>query len=275
VRIVRLLAAVGLACVLPVEAARAQAAPREEIPDHPALSDQFVFNLGVFNARTSNQVGLAPPGGGAGVVIDMENALGLDERRVIALGGFYWRMSERWRLEMEYFRLHREGSRTLDTQINWGNQVFPIGTTVNSSSTIHDTRVTAGYSFFKRTDKELGAGFGLHVMGVNASIEAAGVGSDTGAVTAPLPVVNFYGTFALTSQWAVRMHMDWLSLSYSQYQGDVRSMAFDLLYQPFRHVGFGVGMRSLVLDLTIDDPKWRGRARSTFSGPAAFMTVSF
>jgi hypothetical protein len=137
------------------------------------------------------------------------------------------------------------GSRTLDREISWGNQVFPIGTTVTASNNIYDTRISAGYSFFKRKDKELGAGIGLHVMGIDTGIDAAGVGAQSGAVTAPLPVLNLYGTFALTNQWALRMHVDWLSLSYGAYSGDVRSMAFDVLYQPFRHVGFGVGMRSL------------------------------
>jgi hypothetical protein len=30
-----------------------------------------------------------------------------------------------------------------------------------------------------------------------------------------------------------------------------------------------------MLDLTIDKPEWRGRARTAFSGPTAYMTVSF
>ena len=69
--------------------------------------------------------------------------------------------------------------------------------------------------------------------------------------------------------------MDWLSLTYGNYTGDVRDMAIDMHYQPYRHVGFALGMRSLVLDLKIDNPDWTGRARTVFTGPAAVMTVSF
>jgi len=48
-----------------------------------------------------------------------------------------------------------------------------------------------------------------------------------------------------------------------------------VLYQPFRNVGIGFGMRSLVLDLAIDKNNWSGDAKAVFSGPAAYVTVSF
>jgi hypothetical protein len=94
-------------------------------------------------------------------------------------------------------------------------------------------------------------------------------------VLAPLPVLNFYGGFALTNEWAVRMRLDWLSLNYDAYSGDFRNTAIDVLYQPFRNVGFGFGLRNLILDLEIEKSDWHGKARTTFSGPTAFMTVSF
>ena len=150
-----------------------------------------------------------------------------------------------------------------------------VGTTVNAAYDFQDIRVSAGYSFFKRRDKELGAGVGLHVSGIKASLQSSGIGAESTDVLAPLPVLSFFGAFALTNEWAVRMRMDWLSLNYDIYSGDFRSTAIDVLYQPFRNVGFGLGLRSYVLDVEVDDTDWRGRARTVFTGPAAFMTVSF
>jgi len=48
-----------------------------------------------------------------------------------------------------------------------------------------------------------------------------------------------------------------------------------VLYRPFRYVGFGVGFRNLMVNVTVDDPDWTGRARTAFSGPTAYMTISF
>jgi hypothetical protein len=265
----------GMATAFTAAAALAETATTETIPSHPSLNDRFVFEFGGYYSRSSTQAGLSGSGGGIGVTVDFENTLGLDDRNLTPITGFLWRMTERWRLEVEYFRLDRDANRTLASDVTWGDQTFTAGTSVNSVYNFYDARVSAGYSFFKRRDKELGIGLGLHVAGVKASLQAAGVGSEAADVLAPLPVLNLYGSFALTDEWAVRMRMDWFSLASGNFSGDIRNTAIDVLYQPFRHVGFGLGIRNLVLDVKIDDPDWTGRARTVFTGPAAFMTVSF
>ena len=168
-----------------------------------------------------------------------------------------------------------DATRTLAADVTWGDQVFAAGTTVNSSYDFTDYRISAGYSFFRRRDKELGAGFGVHVAKIDASIATTGGIVEGSDVTAPLPVLNLYGTFALTNEWAVRMRLDWLSLNYDVYSGDLRNTAFDVLYRPFRNVGFGLGVRNLVLNVEIDDTKWRGNARTVFTGPTVFMSIGF
>jgi hypothetical protein len=253
----------------------ATAQAQESIPDHPALTDKFSFELGGFYSKSSTQASLGPSGGGTGVIVDFENTLGLEERNLSAIGALVWRMSEKWRLEAEYFSLNRDATRTLATDVTWGDQTFTAGSTVNSKYDFSDIRVSAGYSFFKRRDKELGVGVGLHVAGIKTGLQSAGIGSESTDVLAPLPVLNFYGTIALTHEWAVRLHMDWLSLNYDIYSGDLRNTAIDVLYRPYRNVGFGAGVRTFVLDVEIDDTDWRGRARTVFTGPTAFVTVSF
>jgi hypothetical protein len=259
-----------------VGSAYAQATAAEAIPSHPALSSRFVFELGGFYSRSSTQASLGPSSGGTGVIVDFENTLGLDDRNLSAIGGFLWRMTDHWRLEVDYFSLNRSATRTLSSQIEWGDLgVIPAGTSVTSSYDFSDIRVSAGYSFFKRRDKELGVGIGLHVAGIDASVQASGGSAESSDVTAPLPVLNLYGAFALTNEWAVRFRLDWLSLNYDIYSGDLRNTSIDVLYQPFRNVGFGLGVRSFVLDVEIDDDKWRGKARTTFTGPTLFMSVTF
>jgi hypothetical protein len=262
--------------LLTASAARAQTASTETIPNHPALSDTFVFELGGYYSTSATAASLGRSSGGTGVVVDFENTLGLEDQNWSAVGGFMWRFSERWRLEVDYFSLNRTATRTLGQNVEWGDSVFPAGATVTSSYDFSDIRVGVGYSFFKRRDKELGVGFGLHVAGIETRIATSGGGlAESTDVTAPLPVLNLYGTFALTDTWAVRMRLDWLSLDYDIYSGDVRSVSADVLYQPFRNVGFGLGLRNLVLDVEIDDTEWRGKARTTFTGPNLFMRVSF
>jgi hypothetical protein len=247
----------------------------QAIPGHPALSDDLSISLGLFYPRITTSASLGPSGGGTGVAIDFENTFDLDERAVTPIAGLFWRVTDNWRLDIGYFDLSRDATRTLAADVIWGDQTFTAGTTVDSSFDFSDLRISAAYSFFKRRDKEVGIGLGLHVAGMKTSVQASGVGAEASDVTAPLPVINLYALFALTDEWAVNMRADWLSLTYGDYSGDVRNLEMNALYQPFRNVGFGLGVRSLVIDVDIDNPDWRGQARLAFQGPTAFMTVSF
>jgi hypothetical protein len=209
------------------------------------------------------------------VAINFEDTLDLERRSVAANAGVFWRASENWRLDFEYFEITRDATRNLSQDIQWGDETFTAGTTVNSSFDFSDLRISAAYSFFKRQDKELGVGVGLHVASIKSGIQATGTGAEAADVTAPLPVLNVYGMFALTDKWAVNMRADWLSLSYGDYSGDVRNLELNVLYQPYDNIGFGVGVRSLIIDVDMDDTDWRGYARLAFQGPTAFVTTSF
>jgi len=270
-----LLVAFSMFAAVMAGGARAQVATTEAVPNHPALNDRFAFDFGVYYSTASTSASLGPSSGGTGVVVDFESTLGFEDQNLSGIGGFLWRITERWRLEVDYFSLNRNATRTLASDVTWGDQTFTAGSTVSSKYDFYDVRVSGGYSFFKRRDKELGIGFGLHVAGIKTAIESTGVGSESTDVTAPLPVLNLYGTFALTNAWAVRFRMDWLSLNYDIYSGDLRNTAIDVLYQPFRNVGFGLGIRNFILDVEIDDTTWHGKARTSFTGPTAFMSVSF
>jgi hypothetical protein len=270
-----LLLAFAVFASLTVPAARAQTASTEAIPTHPALTDRFTIELGAFYSRSTTEASLGPSSGGTGVTVNFEDTLGLEDRNWVGIGGFLWRISERWRLEVDYFQLGRDATRTLAAEVTWGDQTFPAGQTVNSSYDFSDIRVSGGYSFFKRRDKEVGVGFGVHVAKIEASLQSTGGVAEASDVTAPLPVLNLYGAFALTSEWALRFRIDWLSLNYDIYSGDIRNTTIDVLYRPFRNVGFGVGMRNLGLNVEIDDPEWHGKARTVYAGPVVFMSVGF
>jgi hypothetical protein len=73
----------------------------------------------------------------------------------------------------------------------------------------------------------------------------------------------------------VAARLDYLSLSYDQYKGGINSAGIDVLYQPFKHVGFGLGFRSLFLTLETQAENWRGKIDQSFQGPIAYITASF
>ena len=261
----------GIAFATAATAARAES----EIPDHPALSAKWYFGAGLFIPKTTTEARLTSSTLGAGAIVDFEDSLGMDDEKEVPSFMARWRIGHRWRLEAEYFELNRSQTRGTNREIQWGDVVFPINTQVSSSFDFSDLRVSVGYSFFRTKDKELGVGLGFHVAAYDLRLSAAAFGSESEDVTAPLPVFTAYGQFALTDRWAVGARLDRLSLEYDKYDGSIGSLGLDLMYQPFRNLGLGIGYRATLFDLTVSENNRELRVRQNFTGPIFFLTANF
>jgi hypothetical protein len=267
----------SLSAVAADDVKKEEAAPlpaADAIPQHPLLNDKLRISLGGFYADTNTSVRV-DANTAVGADVNFEDLLGLSDRKLVGEANMYWRFGERWRLGVDYFSINRSGNRALTQDVTWNGQTFTIGTNVNSQSKISDLRTTVGYSVFRRPDKELGFGVGLHWTGLNFSLEASSVGAQSKNVTAPLPVLFMYSNVALTDTWAMSTRLDWLSLNYDKYSGSVRAVGIDFIYQPYTHVAFGVGWHAMLLGLTIDNTSSRTYARLGLQGPAANMSYSF
>ncbi len=261
--------------LIPIGIAFASAAhAQSEIPIHPALTDKFYIGAGVFFPKTATNAELTSSAG-VGTAIDFEDTFGMQSSKEVPVGLARWRLGERWRIEAEFFQLNRTGEQTINRDIQWGDNFYPVNSTVHSKFDFSDLRLSVGYSFFKRADKEIGVGLGLHVAAYDVALSSNAIGDEQEDVTAPLPVLSFYGQFALTNRWAVGARLDIFALSYDNFDGRLTSMGIDVMYQPFRHVGFGVGFRSLAVNLEIEDDDRHLKAKQTFHGPIVFMNVSF
>ena len=261
-----------LALLLAAQAFAAGA--QETIPNHPALTDKFYLGAGAFFPKTATSAQLTTRTS-IGVSIDFEETLGMQTAKTVPVAFARWRLGERWRVEAEYFQLNRSGEKTIDRNIQWGENVYPVNASVQSKFDFSDLRVSVGYSFFKTRDKEIGVGLGLHVAAYDVGLTSNSVGSEQQDVTAPLPVLSVYGQFALTDHWAVSARLDRLSLSYQNYDGSLTAMGIDLMYQPFRHVGFGIAYRDLFIDLQAEADGRTAKFKQSFQGPMLFMNVSF
>jgi hypothetical protein len=253
----------------------AQRAAAQDIPSHPALTDRYYFGVGVFFPKTSTQAQLQNKVSGVGATVDFEQSLDMERSKTVPTAFGRWRIGERWRIDAEYFALNRTSERTLDRDIQWGDQTFPVNAQVAAKFNFSDLRVSAGYSFFRTTDKELGVGVGLHMASYEISLTSNSTGTDGEDVLAPLPVISLYAQFALTERWAMGSRIDRFSLSYDKYDGSLTSLGFDLVYQPFRHFGVGLGYRGLFIKMAVESDRATLRMRQTFEGPLVYVNASF
>ena len=268
----------GLLALTTGAAAAAPAFCQEAAPDHPALRDKFYFAAGMYFPRTTTSAEFDSHTG-LGANIDFENTLGMKESKDVPMAMARWRTGNRWRIEAEYFQLNRTGDKTIDRTINWGDQTFPVNSTVSSKFDFSDLRLSAGYSFFRTKDKEVGVGFGAHVAKYDASLSGTSNGAplngESEKLTAPLPVLSVYGQFALTDRWAVGGRMDRFALKYDKFSGNLTGIGIDVMYQPFKNVGFGLGSRALALKMSAEDNGRKAEFKQTFQGPLLYVNASF
>jgi hypothetical protein len=262
----------GLVVCAPLAQAEEQAG---QTGRNPALNDKWFFEFGGYFPNTTGNAQLNSTTAGAGTIIDFENMLGMEDHTQAANFAARWRFTERWRLEASYFDTRREGTRTTNQDIQWGDKFYPAGSQLNSSLNVNDARVSVGYSLYKTSDKELGVGLGLHVMGYDARISSLLIGSESKRVTAPLPVITAYGAFSMDDKWSIAARLDRFSLTYNQYHGGITALGLELLYQPFRHVGFGLGYQSLFINFEATRGDFVGKLNQTMQGPTAFLNASF
>lgn len=242
---------------------------------HPALQDRWAIQLGVYSPKVNTTFRLNGSGGQIGTEVNAEEDLGLKERNDMPALLASVRLGERWKVEAEYLSLRRENSRALSTTIDWGDNTYTVGTTVNSEFRSDIYRLSAGYSFVRDAQKEFGVALGLHATDISASITASSVGSEAGDVLAPLPTIGVYGAYAFTPRWLLAGRVDIFSLKYEQYDGALTNATLGVDYRFARNFGVGAAYRYIDYDLRVSATRYNGGINYRFSGPLLYLTTSF
>jgi opacity protein-like surface antigen len=267
----RLAAAVALWCLA--------GSARAELP-----GDSWWGELSYFYPTISSTARLDLPGTNRpGTVISLEDELDLADRKstpYLQLGMRAW---TNWRFEFEYYLLNRSASKSITRQIDWGDETFPAGATLDTKFDTSIYRLTAGYSFYRTTQAEAGVGFGLHVTDITTRLSGTGtVGGGTASfqneghdVLAPLPTVGLFGTYRFTDQLSVRGRADYLSLTIGDYHGRLTNAFGGLDWRFTKNVGAGVGYRYVKYNLRVEKSNFHGEVDYTFKGPTFFLNVGF
>lgn len=242
---------------------------------HPGLQDRWTLELGAYIPTVKTDARLDSPTLGIGTAVSFEDDLGLTDRK--AMGTFLARvrLGERWRVEAEYFSLDRSSALPISRTINWGGNVYTPGTVVTTEFNSDIFRLSAGYSFIKNAQSELGLVLGLHVTDFTASLGATSVGVKTGDALAPLPTIGLYGAYAFTPRWLLSGRIDYFSLKYNEYDGSLTNFLAGVDYRFHRNFGLGAGYRYVDYGLDATKTNFTGSLQYQFSGPLLYAVGSF
>jgi hypothetical protein len=245
--------------------------------------DNFWFQLEYFYPTISSTARLDFPGTNVpGTKVELEDDLGLSDRKgtPYVLAGM--RIGENWRIELEYYRLKRSATLTIDREIDWGDTTFPVGGSVSSKFDTDIYRLTGGWSFYRTPTAEAGLGFGLHMTDFKTQL--SGQGSGPGGVSfqtegsdqlVPLPTIGLYGSWLVADSWLVRGRIDYLSLSYEQYDGELVNAMATVSWRFAKNWGVGLGYRYVRYVVESTKSNFHGEIKYDFRGPTIFLEAAF
>ncbi len=252
---------------------------QEGEPIHPYIDTTYYASVGMFQSDQDVKLGLDAsvdiPDAGPAPYVDFSQTLGISSSDETFSAEIGWRYADRWQLRGQYFRVDDNSRVTLEEDVEWGDVVFNEGTFVGAGTDMQITRLFFGRTFQSSASRELGFGFGGHILDLEAYIEGNATvdGIDVGyrreraSVSQPLPNFGAWFVHAFNSNWAAMLRFDWLSANFDKYDGYIVNSSASIGYAIGDHFGVSLAYNYFELSVDIDDTDWHGRAKLRFDGP--------
>jgi hypothetical protein len=255
----------------------------------PAQTDhlwpRFSVTAGAYEISTNDKIGVEGSIEAAGREVDFSTDLGLPDNATLLAAGIDWTFANRHTLDFTYYTYDRNGSRDLGRNIEIGDQVFPIGASVEGS--FKSTSIEAGYTywFMRRETFGFGGTLGLVYLGLDAEASAsftAGGGSGTISRSAsastdlPVPMVGLSVKGQPWQRVVLYARARFLpSMSIDQYDGEAASYTVGTDVWVIDWLALGLSYDGTYYRAEIDDSSWRGSLDVENSGLHLFLRFAF
>lgn len=239
-----------------------------------ALLSAFDSNLRIDNASMQ------------GTPVNLGDDLGADRETAGIRVGAEWRFASRHRVGLNYSRLEVSGARTATRQIQIGDEIFPVGATVSSEMKLTLIPALYSYSFLKTESDELAVTVGLHWSRISFKAQGSpslGVQDPSGDVSAkadvPLPLIGLRWDHHFSQRWSAGMQGGAFSLKFGKdaldIEGDIWSAAVYAEYRFSKHLGIGLTVETLHVNVDASAKRWQGTIEYDHWGPLLYLKARF
>jgi hypothetical protein len=248
----------------------------------PWRSDQPWEKLGVtfgfFLTNFTSDVALT--GAGAGVILNLEDLLGLDATTSQFRVGVHYRAWRRHHFYFDFLDIGRDARQTLQAEIPTDPPV-EAGAMVDSKLDIRIYKVGWGFSFWNDDRVDLSAGLGFHIMDLAVGLDTLAVIGGVPVVdsellaeetTLPLPVLALRGNIAITKRVFLKQSLEAFYISLSGFEGLLLDANLALEGHICRFFGMGMGFNFLRVEIEGDGGDgflgggWNGKLNFDYSG---------
>ena len=221
--------------------------------------------------------------------ISLDEDLGFDSDVRSAWFRGYWRMASRHRLSLLYTRFSRASEVVTGGDIDIGGNVIQAGAFIGTSARTHLFEIEYDYSFYKRSNIELGITAGLYWMNTVVELAAAGEVIFEGEtqpefradyeanqrLIAPLPLIGLKAGYELNDQWRVRAAARLFDATISDIDGYIFSANLGTEYYFTKHVGLGASLAWLNLSVRHNGVVFINTVAYEYAGILAYLALKY
>jgi hypothetical protein len=188
-----------------------------------------------------------------------------------------FRLRERNRLRVDYFKLARFGDQVLSRAIVFGNSTFNINDRAQTMLEWRSLGLTYTRSFWRSERFEIAGGLGIALLEARAkgTVTARNIREERSGVGA-FPTLAIDGTWRVSKRWSLNGRGQRFSAHVDNFQGAMAEYHGDLQYRWRENFALGLGYSKLrtALDV-VDENDFSGRFHQDATGPEIFLRASF
>jgi hypothetical protein len=184
--------------------------------------DDFSFRVGGMMTRFDTTLWSIGSDGEADM-FDFDRELGLKDEKLIEIGAVSWRTARRHEFGIDYFNESLSGTRKLDRDIEFQDEVFPLATTVRSNFTLEAFEFH--YTYWPVLDEYSAVGLRIGFVDYRIRTHLRMLLGEQGeppevsveAILAddiPAPTVGVDFRFAPAERWRIGAHLGWFEAEF-------------------------------------------------------------
>jgi hypothetical protein len=245
------------------------------LAQEPEQRERAAISLGAFISRPATEARVDSDSG-QGTDLNLEDDLGLQSSTTIARLDGHWWLSRRNRLDFSVFRFSRDGTRTIDETIDFGDRTFAINTVVNSTQDLDIAKAAYTFAPVIKDRGFVGLAAGLYVAQTELSLSQATLGTaQTEDLTAPLPVIGVRGQYAVTDRIKLRGSLEVFGIDTGDVAGHLNdfNIAADYGFGKRFAVGLAYNVVAMDIDASEGGSGFRGTLDWGYTGWLLYMNV--
>jgi hypothetical protein len=248
--------------------------------DQSKVLDRWTFRIGGFLTGLDTTIRLDSPTGGEGTSINLEDDLGFDSSLSVPRLELGVILGRRHEISGGYFKTDRDSTTTLQRDIEWGDETFPINIKIGAFYNTEFVNLAYTYWFYSSESTSLGITGGLVYSslgaGVGIALSGPGVSAEDDLSTeVPVPQLGFSVNHYLGRRFVFNGALGYIAFNLDDWEGSVSSARVGVEHRTWKNFGFGLGYGYTGYDIDTLASDFLGKWEYTVSGFEIYLRAAW